>query len=113
MIPVTVICAALIAFAPPQAKPAPTPTPAPKAAELEIRVLEEQGRPLPEATVRVFAQPMRILLTDSEGIARVPDLKPGSYRVNAAKGGFRLAETTVTVPQAQPAPLEFRLKPEA
>jgi protocatechuate 3,4-dioxygenase beta subunit len=110
MIPGMFLTAALLAT--PQAKPAPeTAKPAPpKLQSLEVRVLDDQGRPVPQATVRVLS-PFKALLTDAEGLARFQGLKPGSYRVNAGKGGFKLSEQTTTVTEDQPATLEFHLAP--
>lgn len=110
MIPGIFLIAALTT---PVQAPSPAPPAKAEAPRLEVRVLDEQGHPLPEATVRVFAQPVRVQLTGPDGIARIPDLKPGTYRANAAKGGFRFQEATVAVPKDEPASLEFRLKPEA
>jgi len=110
MIPGIFLIAALTT---PVQAPSPAPPAKAEAPRLEVRVLDEQGHPLPEATVRVFAQPVRVQLTGPDGIARIPDLKPGTYRANAAKGGFRFQEATVAVPKDESASLEFRLKPEA
>lgn len=111
MIPGIFLIAALAA--PGQAPGTAAPSTKTLAPLLEVRVLDEQGHPLPEATVRVFAQPVRVQLTGPDGVARIPDLKPGTYRANAAKGGFRFQEATVAVPKEEAASLEFRLKPEA
>ena len=93
--------------APSQARPEP------QALALEIRVLDGKAQPVPQATVRVFTKPFRALLTDATGTARISDLKPGSYRVNAGKAGFKLAEQTVSIQEGGPATLEFRLQDEA
>ncbi len=108
MVPGMFLTAALLAA--PQAKPVPAKPAPPKLQPLEVRVLDDQGRPVPQATVRVL-KPFKALLTDAEGVARFPGLAPGAYRVNAGKGGFKLAEQQATVPEDHPATLEFRLVP--
>jgi hypothetical protein len=123
MRPDSIIYATLLSLAPlsagtpaaPQAKPAsPTPAkPEPQALSLEIRVLDGKAQPVPQATVRVFTRPFRALLTDATGTARISDLKPGSYRVNAGKAGFKLSEQTVSVQEGGPSSLEFRLEDDA
>lgn len=123
MLPGLLLVTALSAA--PQAKPAPAPAkpetakpeparpgaakPAPaKVQTLEVRVLDSEGRPVPQATVRVL-RPFKAALTDDQGLARFPGLPPGAYRVNAGKAGYKLAEQQATVAEDQPATLEFRL----
>ncbi len=123
MRPDSIIYATLLTLAPlaagslaaHQAKPAAPvqAKPEPQALSLEIRVLDGKAQPVPQATVRIFTKPFRALLTDATGTARISDLKPGSYRVNAGKAGFKLAEQTVSVQEGGPATLEFRLQDEA
>ena len=108
MTPDLIIYASLIALRPVQAAVQTKISP-PKVQTLEVRVLDPEGQPVNEATVRLFTQPFKVLLTNPEGIARFQDLKPGSYRMNAGKNGFRVAEQVVVVKEDQPATLEIRL----
>ena len=95
----------------PQARPElPAPAP-PKERSLTVRVLDDRDQPLPEATVRVFASPMRVQLTDPAGTARFEGLPKGTYRMNASKGGFRLTERTLEVTDAGPDQVDLNLTP--
>jgi hypothetical protein len=95
----------------PQARPEPPKPVPPQERSLTVRVLDDRDRPLPEATVRVFASPMRVQLTDPAGTARFEGLPQGTYRMNAAKGGFRLAERTFDLTAEGPDTLEVKLPP--
>jgi protocatechuate 3,4-dioxygenase beta subunit len=61
---------------------------------LNVRVSDEQGSPIPRASVLVTAEdPLPyVATTKDDGHARVARLPPGPYRVNVSAGGYESVE---------------------
>lgn len=119
MRPDATIFSAVLTFLPALAGAAPPPDspvqaePQIESVALEVKVLDEKNLPVHQATVRIFTQPHRILLTNSAGLVQTSELKPGKYRVNVGKAGYQLEERMVALGEEKVAKLEFRLKAEA
>ena len=78
---------------------AETPCAAQDAAALSGTVADPSGAVLPGVTVTVTdpRSAKRTVVTDTNGVFRVPGLEPGSYTVRAELSGFTAVERTVTV----------------
>jgi outer membrane receptor for ferrienterochelin and colicin len=82
--------------------------------DIDGRVTDEQGGPLPGVTVEARGTSfpgVRTNVTDANGVYRLVLLPPGSYKVTATLQGFARAESTVTVALGKTSTGDFRLRP--
>lgn len=66
-----------------------------QSAQVDGRVTDPSGQPVPEATVLVSndaTQNRREVVSNPEGLYTVPGLPPGPYTIAVRKGGFKLLE---------------------
>jgi hypothetical protein len=81
--------------------------------DIQGRVTETSGAPLPGATIEASSpklQGIRVAVSERDGAYRVLAVPPGEYRIRASLSGFETAEESVTVSLDATATLDVKLK---
>jgi iron complex outermembrane recepter protein len=81
------------------------------AATVEVRVSNPDGRQMAGASVKLVPT-NRLVLTDTEGLARFDNVAPGSYDVAVRLAGFAPARTDIVVAEGEPIRVPVGLSPE-
>ncbi len=78
---------------------------------VEIAVTDERGAPVPEAAieVRAYRHPTRIVVTNTNGIALMPDVPVGRVVVMARRIGFKQGQITAVVENTERVRLPIQL----
>ncbi len=92
---------------------APSPPASPTSGSMRLHVTDLEGSPLPGAQVEVSGgEEARVALTDARGEAKIKDLAPGTYRVDARLEGFSTVEyPTVAVRSDRDTALDVSMSP--